>query len=77
MAKAIKCPCGHPACTAWMVDPQAAIQGISFTEREARAVAELLTKMQEAAWHVKTFCVHAPVMEADRRRHEEELRGRT
>ena len=43
MAKAIQCP----ACTNWLVEPQAAFQGVSFTEGEARAVADLLNAMAE------------------------------
>ncbi len=36
---AMKCPCGHPTCKAWMVDPVAAVQSVRFTEAQARAVA--------------------------------------
>lgn len=43
--RAIKCPCNHRACSSWMVDPVAAIQGVSFTETQARAVAALLNNM--------------------------------
>lgn len=39
---AFKCPCGHPACKSWMIDPAAAVQGVRFTQRQAEAVAQLL-----------------------------------
>ncbi len=41
-----RCPCGHPSCKSWHVDPVAAVQSVSFTEEQARAVAELLNKME-------------------------------
>lgn len=41
------CPCGHPACKDWHVSPVAALQGVKFTERQARAVAGLLNQMGE------------------------------
>lgn len=44
MSRAIKCPCGHRTCTAWMVDPEAAVQGVLFTEEEAMAVADFLNR---------------------------------
>lgn len=44
---AIRCPCGHNACRSWMVDPVAAVQGVSFSERQARAVAQLLNDMAQ------------------------------
>jgi hypothetical protein len=40
--RAIRCPCGHRGCSSWMVEPVAAIQGVSLTEAQARAVADLL-----------------------------------
>ncbi len=43
--RAIPCPCGHAACSSWMVDPVAAVQGVSFIEEQARAVAGLLNAM--------------------------------
>jgi hypothetical protein len=43
---AVKCPCKSKACTYWHVDPVASIQGVSFTEEQAKAVAELLNKLQ-------------------------------
>lgn len=46
MAHAMKCPCGHRACKAWMVAPQAAVQGVRFTQEEAEAVAKLLDEME-------------------------------
>jgi hypothetical protein len=42
--RAIPCPCGHPACTSWMVEPVAAVQGVSFTREQAEAVARLLSE---------------------------------
>jgi len=45
--RAIRCPCGHKSCTAWMVDPVAAVQSVRFTERQAKAVAGLLNAMEE------------------------------
>jgi hypothetical protein len=45
--RAIKCPCGHPSCTSWMVEPVAAVQGVSFTKELAEAVAEFLNKREE------------------------------
>lgn len=43
--RAERCPCGHSSCKNWLVWPVAALQGVSFTERQARAVADLLSKM--------------------------------
>lgn len=44
---AFPCPCGHPVCKNWMVSGVAAVQGVSFTEQQARAVAGLLNFMNE------------------------------
>jgi len=44
---AVKCPCGHASCKSWFVDPAAAVQGVSFTEEEARAVAGFLNRRQQ------------------------------
>ncbi len=44
-----KCPCGNRVCKNWHVDPVAAIQGVKFTEEQARAVADLLNKMEVEA----------------------------
>lgn len=41
------CPCGHKACHSWVVEPAAATQGVSFTEVQARCVAELLNRATE------------------------------
>lgn len=41
--RAVKCPCGHVACKAWMVEPVAAVQGVSFTREQAEFVAAALT----------------------------------
>ena len=45
MAYAAKCPCGDEACKDWHVHPQAAIQGVNFTKKQAVAVANLLTTL--------------------------------
>lgn len=37
-----KCPCGHAACKDWHVSPEAAIQGVKFTEEQATQVGILL-----------------------------------
>jgi len=37
--RATHCPCGHDGCRSWHVSPVAAIQGVSFTEAEARLAA--------------------------------------
>ena len=36
-----KCPCGHKACQDWHVVPVAAVQGVKFTETEAKALVQL------------------------------------
>lgn len=45
--KAIPCPCGHRTCKNWLVDPVAAVQSVSFTEAQAKAVATLLNDMEQ------------------------------
>ena len=45
--KPIRCNCGHPACKHWHVAPVADQHGVSFTEEEANAVADLLNKMHK------------------------------
>lgn len=35
----IPCPCGHPSCRNWLVDPVAAVQSVRFTKEEAFLVA--------------------------------------
>ncbi len=42
------CPCQRPNCTCWHVSPEAAVQSVSFTEVQARAVAKLLDEMDSA-----------------------------
>jgi hypothetical protein len=37
------CPCGYRTCNDWHVHPQAAVQGVSFTEEEAKVVAAVLS----------------------------------
>lgn len=44
--RAIPCPCGQRGCSSWMVDPIAAVQGVGFTEHQARAVADLLNAFE-------------------------------
>ena len=43
---ATKCPCGHPACKHWHVDPIAAVQGVAFTEAQANFIADVLNLAQ-------------------------------
>ena len=45
--KAIPCPCGHPVCKNWLVEPVAALQGVSFTEAQARLTADVLNIFEE------------------------------
>lgn len=40
--EAVRCKCGHYNCKSWWVEPSAAVQGVGFTEDEARAIADLL-----------------------------------
>lgn len=47
--RAFPCPCGHPSCKAWMVDPVAAVQCVRFTEPQARATAHLLNTLDFCA----------------------------
>lgn len=44
-----KCQCGHPVCKDWHVHPEAALQGVKFTESEARQVGHLLDKVDAEA----------------------------
>lgn len=44
--RAEPCACGHRVCKAWHVHPVAAVQGVSFTEEQARAVAEFLNELE-------------------------------
>lgn len=39
---ATRCKCGHPSCANWHVSPAADIQGVGFTEDQAKAVADFL-----------------------------------
>ena len=43
MHQAEKCPCGHQSCRQWHVTGVAQVQGVRFTETEAKAVAALLS----------------------------------
>jgi hypothetical protein len=47
--RATRCPCGHRVCENWFVEPVAAFQGVSFTKKQAEAVATLLNAMGEDA----------------------------
>jgi hypothetical protein len=47
--RASPCPCGHRACTSWHVSWVANVQGVSFTQAQAEAVAELLNRMEKPA----------------------------
>jgi hypothetical protein len=44
--RATKCPCGDPICKAWHVSGVASVQGVSFEERQARIVADLLNAIE-------------------------------
>lgn len=44
MYRAVRCPCGE--CADWHVTNVANIQGVGFTERQARATAALLNFME-------------------------------
>lgn len=48
--RAVPCPCGYPSCKSWFVDPVASVQCVSFTEAEARAVAEFMNGVD---WEAK------------------------
>lgn len=37
-----KCPCGSSTCKYWLVDPVASIQGVGFTEAQAKFIAAAL-----------------------------------
>lgn len=55
MWKAVKCPCNHSRCNSWMVEPVAALQGLSMTEAEAHVMAasyNLLDVLKEAKTHL-------------------------
>ena len=41
------CPCRNDFCKDWHVEPVAAMQGVSFTEEQARAVAEFLNDREK------------------------------
>lgn len=41
------CPCGDNRCEDWHVEPVAAYQGVSFTQKQAEAVARLLNSMEQ------------------------------
>lgn len=37
-----RCPCGHPACNDFHINPVAAVQGVKFTSLQAEIVAAVL-----------------------------------
>lgn len=41
-----RCRCAYPRCRHWHVAPVAAMQGVCFTERQARAVAAVLEALE-------------------------------
>jgi hypothetical protein len=41
------CPCGSPSCKNWFVSPVASVQGVSFNEAQATAVAVFLNTHPE------------------------------
>lgn len=45
--KAERCGCRSPNCPDWHVSPVAVVQGVNFTERQARAVAAVLNALEE------------------------------
>jgi hypothetical protein len=47
--KAERCGCGHRTCVDWHVAPIAAVQGVKFTEKQARAVADWLNTIEDPA----------------------------
>lgn len=47
---ASRCPCMRRSCRDWHVEPVAALQGVSFTEAQARAVAKLLNDLNNQEW---------------------------
>jgi hypothetical protein len=42
-SQAKPCGCNYSGCPDWHVYPQAAVQGVSFTEEEAKIVAAILS----------------------------------
>lgn len=47
-ARAVPCPCGHASCSAWFVEPYAAMQGVRFTQKEAEIIALFINTMHAA-----------------------------
>lgn len=45
--RAVPCGCRSRVCTAWHVEPVAAVQCVRFSERQAHAVAALLNAMEQ------------------------------
>lgn len=48
MYSASPCPCGQKTCKDWHVDGVAAVQGVHFTQQQAKAVATLLNAMEKS-----------------------------
>ncbi len=54
--KAVPCMCGDKICKHWHVSAVADRQGVSFTQQEAEAVANLLNimmKQEQEGWHCR------------------------
>lgn len=45
--RAAPCPCGHKTCKHWHVSPVADMQGVGFTEYQAKAVAAFLNDLEK------------------------------
>lgn len=56
--KATPCSCGYPTCKNWFVEPVADIQGVSFTEEQARLVAVVLNAVESSAWRISVEARH-------------------
>lgn len=52
-----RCSCGQRGCSDWHVSPVAAVQCVKFTEKQARAVAAVLTAMDEDDPKVRTLAL--------------------
>lgn len=66
--RAHPCPCGDAVCKNWLVAPGADLQGVSFTEAQAKAVVRLLDGMDrpEMAAVPRTYDHAAWAVEAAR-----------
>jgi len=61
MIRVSRCPCGSSSCHDWHVEGYATVQGVKFSENEARAVAYLLEQSdvvrRYAETHVGLECI--------------------